>query len=318
MGWIAAAAVIAAGTGILVWIATGRIMEQVDRLPNNTPEAFRQELIAMQTGMDDAGVDRSGDADPRIGARERRVGPRVVVCMGDSITQGSISSNYVDTLASRFNAREYQFVNAGINGDLAYNVMQRLGEVIECKPDVVTILVGTNDANALTNRSNLKRYIKEQHLPQTPTEEWYRQNLEQIVTRLQEDTDAEIVLLSIPPIGEATNHPAFRRSQAYGTIAKEVAHAAGVAYLPLGEAMVARLDMHAGNPMRSAHRLRTHKRSAVVDLVLRRFVLKQTYAAVSRSNGHTLLTDHLHLNDTGAELVADAIEGYLRKNGGSG
>ena len=120
-----------------------------------------------------------------------------------------------------------------------------------------------------------------------------------------------MVLVSIPPVGEDPNHHAFGRSQAYGTIARDIAVAAGVGYLPLGEKLIRHLEDHPGRPRLSA----AHKRSAVVNLVVRRFVLKQSYGEVSRSNGHTLLTDHLHLNDTGASLVADLIEGYLREQG---
>ena len=165
----AAVAVLAAGAGVVVWIGIGRVLEQVDQLPANTPVAFLQApttATAAGSSVDAAATGRA---------------PIVVVCLGDSITHGTISSNYVESLASRFDAEKYDFVNAGINGDLAYNALERLDEVIECKPDVVTILIGTNDANALTNQGNLRRYMKEQHLPKVPDEQWYRDNLTRII-----------------------------------------------------------------------------------------------------------------------------------------
>ena len=40
------------------------------------------------------------------------------------------------------------FVNAGVNGDLAHNVLARLGDAVDAcgRVDAFTLLVGTNDA----------------------------------------------------------------------------------------------------------------------------------------------------------------------------
>ena len=85
----------------------------------------------------------------------------MVVCIGDSITHGRVSHNYVDLLAGRFRDGNVVFVNAGINSELAWNVVQRLDAVIACKPDVVTVLsYGTNDANATLSEANGRRAVK--------------------------------------------------------------------------------------------------------------------------------------------------------------
>ena len=59
---------------------------------------------------------------------------KVVVCVGDSLTHGRVSHNYVDVLDGRF-SDDYLFVNAGINSELAYNVLQRIDDIIALKPD---------------------------------------------------------------------------------------------------------------------------------------------------------------------------------------
>ena len=73
---------------------------------------------------------------------------KTVVCIGNSITHGRVSYNYVNILSDDLSGHGYHFINAGINGNLAYNVVKRLGKIIECNPDYVTLLIGTNDANA--------------------------------------------------------------------------------------------------------------------------------------------------------------------------
>src|SRR5690242_1302903 len=72
---------------------------------------------------------------------------KTVACLGASIVHGRMSADVVAALAARL-GDEYQVVNAGVNGDLAYNARQRLPDVIACEPDYVVVLVGTNDVLA--------------------------------------------------------------------------------------------------------------------------------------------------------------------------
>jgi len=69
---------------------------------------------------------------------------KIVVCCGDSLTHGRIGYNWVSKLEDEDKTRI--FINAGINGDLAWNLYQRIEDVIKCNPDIITILIGTNDA----------------------------------------------------------------------------------------------------------------------------------------------------------------------------
>ena len=44
----------------------------------------------------------------------------------------------------KFKLHDFSIVNAGINGDLAWNLLERLDDVIDCNPNHITILIGTN------------------------------------------------------------------------------------------------------------------------------------------------------------------------------
>ena len=46
----------------------------------------------------------------------------LVVCAGDSITHGVMSADYLAPLRAQLGRDGYAFVNAGINGNLAWNV----------------------------------------------------------------------------------------------------------------------------------------------------------------------------------------------------
>lgn len=232
----------------------------------------------------------------------------VLVCIGDSITHGRVSSNYVDMLTADLGQRGFYVVNAGINSELAYNVLVRMDPIIACDPDYITVFIGTNDAHGTLTTEQGEKQVKEMKLPQMPSEQWYRENLTAIVKKLKSSTRADIALLSISPIGENPADAAFLESQHYAEIVKEVAETQHVAYLGLFEAMAAYLADH---PHTAPLYTQGDFTRAMYTGIARHFLLGASFEDVSRKNGFLLETDYLHLNETGARMVADLIEGFV-------
>ncbi|MBN1533250.1 MAG: SGNH/GDSL hydrolase family protein [Spirochaetes bacterium] len=233
---------------------------------------------------------------------------KVVVCIGDSITHGAVSENYVDMTAAMLDSSRYIVLNAGINSELAYNALVRLDEVIRCNPDYVTILIGTNDANASLSEENSARYTRDMKLPRRPDKSWFRDNLVQICRRLKKETRARIALLSLPPIGEKLESREMRRSLDYSAVINDVAAAEKTDYLPLGETMIDYLSKHNPAPK--------HPFSDIDGVmytgIFKHYILRKSYDTVSRENGFLLVTDFLHLNGTGAKMAADLIAGFVK------
>ena len=205
------------------------------------------------------------------------------------------------------NHSQFSLVNAGVNGQLAWNLLQRADEIIECEPDYVTIMIGTNDANAATSKKTAEGYMKRMSLPQMPDELWFRDNLQELVTRLQNETSATIALLSIPPIGEALDHPAFRISSEYTKSIQKVADITGVAYLPLFEKMLLFLKEYTGEPTYPFEKATMGMFVACA----KRYLLRKEWNAIGKEAGFQLHIDYLHLNTTGAIIVADLIESLV-------
>ncbi|MDJ0803978.1 MAG: SGNH/GDSL hydrolase family protein [Desulfobacterales bacterium] len=231
-----------------------------------------------------------------------------IVCVGDSITHGRVSADYVGLLRQRFRAKGYRFINAGLNGDMAYNVLQRLDDIIRCHPALVTVLVGSNDAYAALNPRNADEACKQNGLPEFPTIDTFRRDLSALCLKLREATAAPLALLSLPPFGEDPQHEAYRQTQAYSGTIKAVARQAGVAYLPVNEQMDALLQPHARAPKLDFDHVTDAR---YLGVKIRRFVLGRSLVAISRRHGFRLLTDGIHLNPSGAAVVADAIETFI-------
>jgi lysophospholipase L1-like esterase len=240
--------------------------------------------------------------------------PRRTVCVGDSITRGQVSVDYVELLRRRFHGQPYTFVNRGVNYDLAYNVRRRLDQVVADQPDVVTVLVGTNDANATLGESNRRLITWLKRPPTRPTPDWYQDNLAAIVTGLREHTAASIALLSLPVIGEDLDSSAIRRAGYYSAIVRDVALAHGAAYLPLYESQIAELRTRA-QPPGTAYRAGLGLSSTAS---MQHFVLRRSLDAISARRGLWLTTDTVHQNSRGANLIADLVAEYLRSGTPSG
>jgi lysophospholipase L1-like esterase len=233
--------------------------------------------------------------------------PVSVVCIGDSITSANVSVDYIQMLRERFSADGFAFTNAGQDGDLAWNVLQRLDAIIELRPDVVTVLVGTNDASASLSDKNVRIMTRMKKLIERPTIDTYRRDLTAIGERLASETSARIALLSLPVLGEEFGSDPVLRSVDYSAVVKDVADQHGLAYLPLNEQQLAHLREHQ-RPPRIAFRngVGLAARTAIEHIFLR-----QSLDKISQRRGLELTIDFVHQNTLGATMIAGLIEGFL-------
>ena len=236
---------------------------------------------------------------------------QTVVLLGDSLTHGAVCASYAEKLLEKLEREKpdtFELVNAGVNARFAYNVLLQIDQVAACDPDFVIVLIGTNDAHSgLMTPEQLARRMEELSLPQTPHADWYRENLRIIASRLVEETEADVAFLSLPTLGEVPEHPAYRLSEEYSAIVKATADEYGIAYLPLFERMDSYLREHPGNPKHQY----AETRSLMMKGILQHYVTRLSWNRIGEKNGFTLHTDFLHLNDSGAGMVADLVAGYI-------
>eukprot|EP00971_Amphidinium_carterae_P004028 80083-Amphidinium_carterae.1 len=63
-----------------------------------------------------------------------------VVCLGDSLTRGNLSADWVRSLREHAALEGRVVLNAGVNMQCIENVKERIDEVVACKPSHVTVL----------------------------------------------------------------------------------------------------------------------------------------------------------------------------------
>lgn len=221
--------------------------------------------------------------------------------------RGQISSNFVEILAERMGEDGYRFVNQAVAGYEAYNVLMGLDSAISLEPDFVVILVGTNDVTATLSPTiaRLSRLTKK--IPQPHSAQFYRENIFEIVRTLKAKTSAQVGLVSLPILGEDLESLPNQRIRAYNALLQEIALQEEVGYLPVYE----RQEAYLKKAQHGAGRTFSSGMRSSLMLLIRRYILGQSFDTISEKNGYLLVTDGMHMNSRGAALIADEIESFL-------
>jgi lysophospholipase L1-like esterase len=245
---------------------------------------------------------------PRAYLRRQRTsdGP-VVVCLGDSMTRGDLGGNWVNLLRARYAHRSYTFVNAGINGDLTWNVRKRVDQVVACRPDVVTLLVGGNDVIASHDAHTYRQYRWQKRIPCVPTIEWSVEIVSEIITRLQAETSARIALLDIAFLGEDLTSEINRQVSEYNEALRKVAAQHGVPVLPLHDALV---DLLPGDHRAPLYEVST---KPMMTAAAGHYLLRRPWDDIGRARGLAATVDHVHLSDRAAARAAELVAGFIEQ-----
>ncbi|MGL4338031.1 MAG: SGNH/GDSL hydrolase family protein [Turicibacter sp.] len=235
-----------------------------------------------------------------------------VVCLGDSNTQGAMSYSFVNELSVSAKGSYFEIINAGINGDLAYNVLNRLDEVIACNPNYITILIGSNDILATLNKQNELRFERKKDLPIKPNEVWFESNLTAIISTLKQKTKAKIAILSLPLISENPESLAYKKSISYSKIIAKIAKCEQICYLPLNECQLQYLtNHHKAKPKGYDSSLLVFFKPA-----FKHYVLGKTWDEISKEEGLTLTIDTVHQNKVAATMIERLVLQFLKEEEG--
>jgi lysophospholipase L1-like esterase len=237
---------------------------------------------------------------------------KVVACLGSSTTAGKGQAfDWIGELAKRPQNSAFKFLNFGAGGDLAFNVLQRLPDVVAVHPDKVVVIIGGNDILASVF-PNLLRFLRfSRRVPQKPTPQWFLENVETMVRELRKKTTARIALTSLPQVGEdpSGSNPVQARIndlyREYAAIIEDLARREGTHYIPMYERLHAEI---VGSPGRAFTGFRFFP--FYVD-TFRYFALHKTGDEIARMNGWRFHVDGIHLNGRGGMLLADLVQEFL-------
>lgn len=234
-----------------------------------------------------------------------------VVCFGDSITAGIPGRSYVEYL------QKVSCENHGLGGDTLLGMTGRLKKYLEDDKPVSTLLlqIGTNDIlhDLLKDRSYSWSYVVKSSIlakgapARTPEE--YRKGYERVLD-LTEGIARRIVI-SIPCISEDPESGPNTIVVAYNEVLEELCRERSIPFVDIASSQ------------RSVYQKVKHPNPRVLsDLSLQALIdsftarSEKSVHRLSKRRGLSLTIDGVHLNTTGARLLAKLVDASLNNLAG--
>ena len=235
---------------------------------------------------------------------------RIIACIGDSLTHGNIGQSWVDYLRQEF--PNDVFLNEGINGNTAWQVIQRLDPILQCQPDLIILLIGTNDALGSFDINSGLRYKKNNELPEVPTLEKYKEHLNELIEKI--GIQSKFVICTLPPIGENVNSEVNKHVNLFNDYIKLIANQKNLSLLTVSDALWSEINSR-------TYPIKLDFNSKAMPLMLKRilggifhhYLFKKSWNDISRAKGQWILFDQIHLNERGAEIVYKLAKDYISK-----
>jgi lysophospholipase L1-like esterase len=232
----------------------------------------------------------------------------VVACLGESLTKGEVSYDWVSDLQSRPQNASIHFVNLGVGGDHSYNALKRVDQVVQCRPNKVVVLIGAGDAICTMSATRDRVFRIWKRLPQKHSLEWFNENIRQIADQLKSETTARVALCSLPLAGEDPESEINRRAREYSMIVKQIADEQNVSYIPFYERMHEEI---AASPGRALTPNFLYDFLSECQAAFRILILHKNLDEVGQQSGSRFHVDGLHLNSRSGKILADLVQEFV-------
>jgi acyl-CoA thioesterase I len=195
-----------------------------------------------------------------------------IVCLGDSITQAGEGPGGYVWLVRKYLDALYpgtEVINAGISGHKSTDMLARFDrDVLEHKPDLVTISVGVNDVwHGFYDNHPLGDGPAGVPLPE------YRKNVEAMVAKAKA-ANVKVVILSTTVIHEDLSNRENAKLVSYNAALRDIAHKNGALFIDFQK------------PFQS---------------------LIKTYQTTTGARDNLLTVDGVHMNAEGNKVMAHTI-----------
>lgn len=235
---------------------------------------------------------------------------KIVACIGDSLTHGNVGQSWVDYLRLEF--KDTIFLNEGINANTSWQVLQRLEPILKCKPDVIILMIGTNDALGSFDVNSGLRYKRNNKLPEVPSFDKYKEYLPKIIERLS--VSPKVAICTLPPIGENKESKVNQHVNQFNDFIKIVAKEKNINLLQVSDSLWSDIDSRTYpseidyNP-KSIPLLRR-----IFGGIFHHYLFKKSWNDIAESKGQWILFDQIHLNERGANIVFNLVKSFISKS----
>lgn len=264
-------------TFLLIWLLYG--FRSLGELPLNNPKTY------LKNKRDD--------------------GKEKVVLIGDSLTHGNVQPSWVDSMRKKM-GEDFEFINAGINGETTNDVLNRINEILACDPNIATLLIGNNNLMGSFER-NERNYKKSKQV------EWsingFENEYRMIVKKLIEN-NITLAVSSLMSYGEEIGSDEFERTREYSKIIKKIADEFSLYYIPLFEEIEKYLIEKGGNS--NLPKIENDSLIMLQNFMVKKILLKQSWDKISTDSRFKVTLDHIHFNNYSANLMESMVSEFIK------
>ena len=232
---------------------------------------------------------------------------RVIACIGDSLTHGNIGECWVERLRNEY--PEDIVLNEGINGDVAWQVNNRIESIVNCSPDIIILMIGSNDAMASFNKKSGERYKSNNKLPEIPTFKSYKKLLPKLLDRL--NGTSKIAICTLPPIGENIDSAINVHIRKFNDFIELTANNKNINLIPVSKLLWDDLSK------RTYHIKSDYDPNSLPIIrriyggMVHHYIFKKPWDEIAKSRGQWLLFDQIHLGERAAKILFNATKKYI-------
>lgn len=264
-------------TLLLIWLLYG--FRSLGELPLNNPKTY------LKNKRDD--------------------GKEIVVLIGDSLTHGNVQPSWVNSMRKKM-GEDFEFINAGINGETTNDVLNRINEILACDPNIATLLIGNNNLMGSFER-NERNYKKSKQV------EWsingFENEYRMIVKKLIEN-NITLAVSSLMSYGEEIGSDEFERTREYSKIIKKIADEFSLYYIPLFEEIEKYLIEKGGNS--NLPKIENDSLIMLQNFMVKKILLKQSWDKISTDSRFKVTLDHIHFNNYSANLMESMVSEFIK------
>ena len=235
---------------------------------------------------------------------------RLVACIGDSLTHGNLGVCWVNHLRHEF--PNDKFLNEGINGDVVWQVHERLEPILKCHPDVIILMIGSNDAMGSFNKRSGEGYKKNNKLPEIPTFDAFKKLLPELIDRLSEIP--KLAICTLPPIGEYPGSTINQHIDKFNDFIKKTAQEKHISILAVSDSMWDELSNRTYPVKRNYNPKMMVIAKDIYGACIQHYIFKRTWDKIAESRRNWLLFDQIHLGERGARVIFNLAKEYISKN----
>ena len=235
---------------------------------------------------------------------------KLIACIGDSLTHGNIGQSWVDYLREEF--PNDIFLNEGINANTTWQVLQRLEPIFECKPGLIILMIGTNDALGSFDIDSGLRYKKNNNLPEVPSFEKYKEQLVELIDKI--GLSSKVALCTLPPIGENKDSLVNQHVKKFNDYIKLVADDKNLSLLPVSDSLWLEIKSRSYQLKSDYNPKSFPLLRRVFGGIFHHYLLKQSWNDIAKAKGQWILFDQIHLNERGAEIVFKLAKKFISKS----